>query len=165
MFASLSKHLFLFALVALVYVGVPMHNVSAHDYTVRGLTIDHPWARPTPEGARIGAIYFKLVNKSGDADTLLSVTAKRGAATEIHQTTLVDNIAKMRPVEGGVDIAAESTVAFEPAGLHVMLLGLKDGLRAGEKFPVTLTFKNRGPVEVVVNVEGAVEVDHSKHKH
>lgn len=125
----------------------------AHDYTVRGLTIDHPWARPTPGGAKTAAFYLKLVNKSDEADTLVSAASERGAKIEIHETTVTDGVAKMRRVEAGLAVAANSTVALEPSGLHLMVLGLEQPLKDGDRVPLQLTFKNRGTVKVVVNVE------------
>jgi copper(I)-binding protein len=38
-------------------------------------------------------------------------------------------------------------------GYHLMLVGLKQPLKAGDKFPVTLSFEKAGKVEVSVWVE------------
>ena len=46
-------------------------------------------------------------------------------------------------------------VELKPGGLHLMFVGLKAPLKAGDKFPLTLTFEKAGTVEVVVNVEAA----------
>jgi len=137
----------------------------AHDYTVRGLTIDHPWARPTPGGSKIAAVYLKLVNKSDEADTLVSARSSVGTKIEIHETTFVDDIAKMRRLDNGVPVAANKTVALEPSGLHLMVLGLTRSLKVGDRIPLTLTFKNRGEVNVKINIETAPAEKKPAHHH
>jgi copper(I)-binding protein len=37
-------------------------------------------------------------------------------------------------------------------GYHIMLLGLKKPLQAGDKFPMMLTFSKAGKVKIVVHV-------------
>ena len=56
---------------------------------------------------------------------------------------------------------------FQPGGLHVMLFGLKQPLKAGEHFPLTLEFEKAGKVEVQVQVESAeaqVPTGHGEHE-
>lgn len=60
---------------------------------------------------------------------------------------------KMRPVEGGVDLAPGTTVEFKPGGYHIMLLDLKHKLNEGQRFPLTLTFAKAGTVKIDVLVE------------
>ena len=42
---------------------------------------------------------------------------------------------------------------LQPGGFHIMLLGLKQGLTAGSRFPLTLTFEKAGSVQMDVPVE------------
>ena len=51
-----------------------------------------------------------------------------------------------------VSPGAASTV-LQPGGAHVMLEGLKRPLKPGETFPLSLTFKNAGELNVKVQVE------------
>jgi copper(I)-binding protein len=44
-------------------------------------------------------------------------------------------------------------VEFGPSGYHLMLLDLRQPLRAGERFPITLTFAHGGVILVSVFVE------------
>ncbi len=136
-----------------ILVSAPSMSVSqAHEITVGTLTIDHPVARPTPPVARNGAVFMVISDLDGDGDTLLSASTPNAARTEIHRTSIKDNIAKMERVET-VPVAAGDAVVFEPGGLHVMLMGLKGPLIEGESFPLTLTFENAGPVEIEVKIE------------
>jgi hypothetical protein len=58
-------------------------------------------------------------------------------------------VAKMRPVEGGLEIKPGETVELKPGSFHVMLMGLKQPLRKGEKV--------KGTSEFEVDIEYAVE--------
>jgi hypothetical protein len=40
-------------------------------------------------------------------------------------------------------------------GYHLMLVGLKQPLKPGERFPLTLIFENAGRIELMVNVDAA----------
>jgi copper(I)-binding protein len=63
-----------------------------------------------------------------------------------------DDVAKMWLVDA-VDVPAGGTVALAPHGAHIMLVGLKAPLKAGQTFPLTLTFEKSGTVTVEVTVE------------
>jgi copper(I)-binding protein len=59
-----------------------------------------------------------------------------------------------------------SVAKGNPNGYHLMLLGLKKPLKDGDKFPVWLTFKKAGVVEVEVWVQPPTEVNKpEEHKH
>jgi copper(I)-binding protein len=59
---------------------------------------------------------------------------------------------KMRPVPS-VALDTGKPVTLKPGGLHVMLMGLKAPLKAGDSFPLTLTFTHAPPLTVTVKVE------------
>ena len=136
------------ALVALASVA------SAHDYTLKDLLIDHPSARPTPPGARVGGAYFTLENRGRASDRLVRVESPVAGAAELHSMAMVGNLMKMRPL-AALDIPAGAKVALSPGGYHVMLVDLKRPLVAGDAFPIRLTFERSGTIEVSAQVEAA----------
>lgn len=119
------------------------------------------WTRPTPPSAKTAALYFTLTNKSDKPVAITSAFAKAAEKTEIHETTMVDGVAKMRPIPG-LDIPAKGDIAFKPGGLHVMLFGLKEPLKAGDKVILNLSFENGEKLSVAVNVGSAPEKDGAK---
>ena len=67
-----------------------------------------------------------------------------------------------------VEVPAQGAVSFEPGGLHLMLIGLKEPLVAGKGFPLTLVFREAGEIEVTVEITtgGAPDrSDHGNHEH
>ena len=64
-------------------------------------------------------------------------------------------VAKMRPVEGGLEIKPGETVELKPGSFHVMLTGLTQPLEKGQKLKATLQFEKAGKVDVEYSVEAA----------
>jgi len=126
-------------------------SAVAHSYKLGEIDIGHPYARPTREGQMVGAGYLKLANK-GPVDRLVAATSPAAGSVEIHSMSMEGDVMKMRQVDA-IELATGQTVELKPGGYHLMLMGLKAPLKAGEKFPLTLKFEKAGEVVVTVNVE------------
>jgi len=127
--------------------------VSAHEYKTGDLLIGHPWARPTAEGAKLGAAYLSIENKGKEADKLVSAESPAAEKSELHETREVNGVMTMRPVEGGIEVKSGAVIELKPGGYHIMLVGLKKQLREGESVPLTVTLAKAGPVNVEIKVE------------
>ena len=68
----------------------------------------------------------------------------------------------VRTGDRGIDKHGRRKATFEPGGLHVMLVGLKQDLKTGDEIEITLHFKNYQdlPVRVPVQDTPASEHDH-----
>ncbi len=110
------------------------------------------WSRATAPGASVGVVYFEVIN-SGPADTLLTIECPAAQRVEMHATTSADGIMKMRPVSS-VDIPERGRVAFQPGGLHAMLIGLKQPLQEGGRLPLTLVFRRAGKLSLEAAIQG-----------
>ena len=53
-----------------------------------------------------------------------------------------------------IEVAHGEPTALRPSGLHIMLIGLKKPLVAGQTFPLTLRFEKAGATSVQVTVRG-----------
>jgi copper(I)-binding protein len=143
---------------------------EGHEFKAGDLLIGHPWSRATPGGAKIGGGYMTITNNGSAPDKLLSATTSVADRVEIHEMTMANNVMTMRKLDGGVTVAPGKTVSFAPGAYHLMLMGLKNPLKEGDRVKATLTFEKAGPVEVTINVEGigaqhpAPGMDHSQHK-
>lgn len=144
-------------LLALVVALAGVQGVFAHEFEIGAIEIEHPWARATPPGARVGGGYLVLENGGDAADRLVGATATVAERVEIHEMSVKDGVMVMRPVSGGLEVPAGGAVKLAPGGYHLMLMGLKQPLVAGDRFPGTLTFEHAGTVavEFVVEAQGA----------
>lgn len=136
------------------------------------IVVKDAWARPTigmsageshsnnegmhHGGAAMGgvnsAVYMIIENKSAAADRLLGVTGDVAEMIEVHQTKEKDGMMMMEPMKDGLTIPANGSVELKPAGYHIMLMNVKQELKPGETFKLTLAFQSGKslPVEVTV---------------
>jgi hypothetical protein len=119
--------------------------------TAAGMKLESAWARSSPPGAQVAAVYLRIDNTGGKSDRLLTIRSDAAASAEVHRTTVVEGVARMRPVPT-LHVGANEVVAFEPGGLHIMLFGLKQPLVAGQSFWVELGFELSGKQKVTVKV-------------
>ncbi len=125
--------------------------VSASESPRNALQIDQLWSRATPPGMTMGVGYFSITNRGKRADQLIGAASPRARAVELHQTIEEGGVSRMRPAKV-VEISPGQTVTAKPGGLHLMLIGLKGPLVAGEVVPVTLEFRHAGKVPVALKV-------------
>ncbi len=109
------------------------------------------WARPTLKGTSTGAVYLMLTNNGTAGDRLLGVSTPVAERAEVHEDVTMNGMMSMKPTPE-LALPAGATTAIEPGHYHVMLMGMKKALAAGEKFPITLTFATAPPIEVSVSV-------------
>jgi copper(I)-binding protein len=127
-----------------------------------GIDINHVWARATPPGASVAAVYAQVV--AHEADEIVAVSSPAAARAEIHTTSETDGIMSMRPVPS-VTLPTGIPVKFESGGLHIMLIDLHEPLTAGQSIDVTLTFKNAAPATVSASIHALGEDAHQEHAH
>ena len=137
----------------------------AEDYSVGTLQIGNPWTRATPKGSTVAGAYMKITNKGSAPDRLVGGSAAVAGRFEVHSMVMEQGVAKMRPVEGGLEIKPGETVELKPGSFHVMLVGLKQPLEKGQKVKGTLEFEKAGKVEIEYAVEALGVSAPAKHGH
>lgn len=148
------RHHIIQTLSIMALITTTAYQATAHESKVGDLTIQHPYARATPEGARVGAGYFVIHNAGNQADRLISADCTCAARTEIHEMAVdAEGVMTMTPLPDGLEIAAQGEAKLEPGSYHIMFMGLEDGLEAGESVSGTLTFEKAGTVAVDYSVE------------
>lgn len=132
-------------------------------------TVDGAFARATVGKQANGAAYLQLSAK-GD-DVLVSASAPVATKVEIHTMSMDGDVMKMRVLDK-LEIKAGEKMSMQPgAGAHVMLMGLKQPLKAGDSFPLTLNFRKAGKVTVDVTVKDIAmpakggDMHHEGHEH
>jgi len=115
------------------------------------IRVEQPYARATVPGQMAGGGYLQLQNTGKAADRLLSVSTGVSASAELHTMSMDGDVMRMREVDG-IDVPAGQKVELKPGGLHIMFMGLKAPLKAGDSFPATLKFQKAGDVKVTVTV-------------
>ena len=128
------------------------------------VTVKDPWVRATvPAQKATGA--FMQITSAQDA-RLVEARSPVAGVVEVHEMVMEKEVMKMRAIKG-LDLPAGKTVELKPGGYHVMLMDLKQQLKAGDTVPLTLTFedsktKTRFSQDVKANVNalGAGNTSH-----
>lgn len=138
-----------------VVVALTAALAFAHGYTVGKIDIAHPYSVPTPPGATTGGAYIHaLTNKGTTEDRLVGVTTPAADHVELHSMAMDGNVMRMREVAGGIPLPAGGQVEMAPGGgYHLMMIGIKQPLKVGDKIPGTLKFEKAGTVDVVFDVQ------------
>jgi periplasmic copper chaperone A len=116
------------------------------------LTIETPWLRATPNGAKVAGGYVRITNRGSTPDTLTAAAVPFAKSGDIHSMSMEGGVMKMAPVSGGLTIKPGETVELKPGGYHLMFEGLTGAPKAGETISGTLTFERAGTVPVTFTV-------------
>jgi copper(I)-binding protein len=134
----------LIALIALLAFLDPAHAQ---------VTVKNAWVRATAPQQKVIAAYLQL--SSAEDARLIAARSPLAGTVEIHETRSENNMMKMRPVET-VALPAGKAVEFKPGGYHIMLMGLKSALNAGESVPLTLVVEERDGKRREIEVKATV---------
>lgn len=111
--------------------------------------IGNPRVRLVPGGAPMAG-YFTIANHTDSPFRLVSAASDAFGHVMIHRTVVTEGGARMEHQDKGVLVAAGETVAFEPKGLHLMLMRARRDLEVGEAVDVVLGFEGVEPAERTV---------------
>ncbi len=131
-----------------------------------GVMVEHAWSLPMPPVARNGAAYFAIKNH-GSTDKLIGARSDIADEVQIHTIVHIEGQMKMQLLSS-VEVPMHGSINFEPGGMHLMLLGLKEPLEEGGHYLLRLTFEKAGEVDVMVMVkmnteDGMSSSEHSDH--
>jgi len=118
-------------------------DVEAHEY----------WARSGMTGGN-GAVYMQLHNHTSTDDALVGASSDVADAVEVHLSQMNNGVMEMIPQEK-IDLPADGEIELKPGSYHIMLIGLKKDLKAGDEIAVTLHFQNHADITLTVPVEDA----------
>lgn len=117
-------------------------GIEAHDY----------WARSALKDGN-SAAYMLLHNHETEVDELVGASSDIANSVEIHLSSMgADGVMKMEKQES-IALGADAEVEFKPGGFHVMFIGLKQELKVGDEFALTLHFKNHEDITLTVPVK------------
>jgi copper(I)-binding protein len=127
---------------------------QAHDFKVGAITIDHPYAVPSTAGSALGGVYVRALKNGGDApDRLLGALSPAAESVQIQRSATPGDLSGA--VGGGpIELPPRAEVPLRHDGRwHLVLVGLKQPLVDGQRFPVTLRFERAGEKQISVSVQ------------
>ena len=108
------------------------------EHTGDPIVVRDAWIRePPPRSPAAG--YLVLKNRGGEPVELIAVATEAAEQTEIHIMEHKDDRMTMRRV-AKLQVPAGGEVALKPGGTHLMLMELRQPLRAGDEVELVLRF-------------------------
>lgn len=122
-------------------------GVEAHDY----------WARAGMMGGN-SAAYMMLHNHGDTDDAVIGASSDVADAVEIHLSMMGDDGTMQMIQQEKFDLPAGAELELKPGSYHVMLIGLKQELKAGDEITVTLHFQNSEDLTLTIPVKDAADM-------
>lgn len=116
-------------------------------------TVRDAWVRGTVAQQNATGLFATLGSAAGGR--LVGASSPLAGSVEIHEMAMDGNVMRMRAIPS-LELPAGKAVELKPGGHHLMLLGLKQTLKAGDTVPVTLTIEAAGGQRETVEVRATV---------
>lgn len=116
--------------------------------------ISDAWISEAPPVAKNNAAYVTVQN-GNMRDALVAVESPASAKAELHQMSVAGGLMRMQRLPL-INLAPKQKLAFGPGARHIMLIDMKQPLKAGDKVPLTLVFRKAGRVTVEAEVRPVV---------
>ncbi len=130
--------------LVLAFASLP---VLAAPNAASSVSVTDPYVRAVAPGHKSSAAFMKL-NNAGDAEhAVVSADSATANIVELHTHVKEGGMMKMRQIER-ITIPAGGKTELKPGGLHVMLIDLKQTLKAGDTVSLTLVFEDGSKTEV-----------------
>ena len=134
--------------------------------------VEDAWVRGTVSTQKATGAFMRLTPSANAR--LVEAQSPVAGVVEIHEMAMEKDVMKMRQIPG-LDLAAGRTMELKPGGYHVMLMDLKQPLKAGEQVPITLVFEDaaqkrftqevKAPVTALGGGNAPMPMKHGEHKH
>lgn len=139
------------ALVSVPVIWLILASQTMAQTSTEAISIDHPWARATPAGAKTGAAYLTIANRGATADRLTAVYTPAASNVQVHQETEAYGVMRMRELTS-IAVEPGGTITLKPGSMHIMMIGLQRPLKEGQEFPLILEFEKAGKINLKVPV-------------
>jgi copper(I)-binding protein len=113
------------------------------------LDVKNVWTRASVGSAGNAAVFMTITSKV--PDRLIAASTAAAKKTDLMTMAAAGGAMEMKHLKA-IDIPANRPVSLNAGGLHVWLAGLKQPLKAGQSFPLTLSFEKAGRRAVTVSV-------------
>jgi hypothetical protein len=117
-------------------------------------TVADAWVRGTVVQQQASGAFMRITSAEGGK--LVGVSSPVAATVEVHEMKMDGGVMKMGAVPS-LDLPAGQAVELKPGGYHVMLMGLKQQLKAGDSVPLTLTIEGKGGQKETLQVKAPVK--------
>lgn len=114
------------------------------------IKVDDPWVRATVAPQKATGAFMQLT--ATKAGKVIAASSPVAEMVEIHEMKMDGGVMKMRAVDA-LPLPAGQPVVLKPGSYHVMLMGLKAPIKAGDSVPLTLTVEGEDKQRTTVEIK------------
>ncbi len=116
-------------------------------------TATDPWVRGTVATQKATGMFVQLTSAQGGK--LVSGSSPVAGRVEIHEMAVVDGVMRMREISA-LELPAGKAVELKPGSYHLMLMDLKQPMKAGDIVPVTLVIEGADKKRETLEIKASV---------
>lgn len=116
--------------------------------------VDGAWVRSAVPGQHGTGAFMRIT--APRAMQLVGIATPVAGVAAVHEMKMEGDVMKMRAIPA-LDLPAGRTVELKPGGYHVMLMELKQSLKAGSTVPITLLLRDGAGAESRLELKVPVE--------
>ena len=116
------------------------------------VTVDKPWVRTTVAQQTTTGAFMTITSVQGGK--LVSASSPIAASVEVHEMKMEGDVMKMRPVDA-LPLPAGKPVDLKSGSYHIMMMGLKAPVKAGDVVPIKLVVEDAKGKREIVDVKAA----------
>lgn len=139
-------------------------SVSAMATQAEHIEVSNPYAREVPPGAPASASFMTLTNNSDQDIKITQADSEVSKVVELHTHTNDNGVMRMRKIPN-ITVPANGQAVLQPGGLHIMLIGPHQPLKAGQSIDVDLTFEDGSHKQVSMPVKSLKGMTRPMHQH
>jgi len=136
-----------FALAALLAAAAAAHAQVA---------VDKPWVRTTVAQQTTTGAFMTITSTGGGK--LVAASSPIATSVEVHEMKMDGDMMRMRPVDA-LPLPAGRPVALKAGAFHMMLMGLKAPVKAGDVVPIRLVVEDAKGKRETVDVQAVARLN------
>jgi copper(I)-binding protein len=114
------------------------------------VSVDGAWARHSTR-PHVMFVYLTVSLKKDTMDTLIGASSPLADKIDLLAPLTVHGRQELEPVLG-IELESHAPTVLQPGGPHLILRGVRQRLRPGDSFVVTLRFTNSGERNIMVKL-------------
>ncbi|HEY8977567.1 MAG TPA: copper chaperone PCu(A)C [Burkholderiaceae bacterium] len=114
------------------------------------VAVSDPWVRTTVAQQKTTAAYMTITSLKGGK--LVDASSPVAASAEVHEMKMDGDLMQMRAVDA-LPLPTGQAVELKPNGYHMMLMGLKAPVKAGDVVPIKLVIEDSKGQRKTVDVK------------
>lgn len=137
------------SIAALAFMGTTLgwHNAATAQTEVEAVVVEQAEISLPPAGGPMMSGYLVIRNGSKVTVAVEEVESDAFGSITIHNTSVDNGVARMRPAPLPIRIPGHSELQMKPGGMHLMIMEPREGLEPGDTVAISVRLDNGRTIE------------------